>query len=407
MVQPTLPPELISEILKVIPGSDRPFLPWSSLATCCLVSKDFLPLARAELWATVWWFTKPIRPRRPPVTTISEDTLADVLQDRQQRQFQALQGNPERFGTLVYDVTIHTNRHESDANVALIDLTRRLCPNITKLTAGSYDGDSAEAEETIARFGGSLSFLSYLAYAWGPSSSTMLHSLSALRHLDLRGIAPPAAAAAESIHLPSYRLHTLQIACECSRDAFQLITHSSTHSLSTVKIAAHHDAEGRSWDFSPFPALSSLVIRMDSRSPKSPQVDNYSLIMDAISSTRALRSLALGQKSFGFQPLRPRLQVKADFLLRLPPTIQTLFLYEVDLVDNQLVEALENPAMLPALQHIAVPHLVPIAEEGAGTPVRRYREMIGEARMAIEKACATRSVSVEWIASRGVGGRGP
>jgi len=95
MVQPQLPPEIVSTILKLL-SEDKRFerRDRRTLAACCLVDKSFLHLARAELYGSLTFHIWNPR-RQDKVQTFTEKTLRQYLDHASYRLRETLIYRPE------------------------------------------------------------------------------------------------------------------------------------------------------------------------------------------------------------------------------------------------------------------------------------------------------------------------
>jgi len=292
MIRPTLPPELISEVLQHFSRQhSRDSGPVPTLLSCCLVSKYFLPFARARLYKRVL-FTVEVEDQAA-ASEVKEAIISAFLDAPSSLLLNTLQVRSE-LGADVESAQIHLNSTATRAGKAtayILDTIQELCPRISALTLEDQYKDDDDIDQAIARFGSQLRSLSYCTARYlGPSGLQMLEKLSGLE--DLTGVCEDGSAFASSTY-PIFQLTNFEPHLEIDPLFAYFLLHRSHATLTSLELCISGEmAWEASWDLSPFVALGSLALHISGGWPVCWQGGRVGA-MPSIKSCIALRRLKL------------------------------------------------------------------------------------------------------------------
>lgn len=298
----------------------------STLRACCLVSKSFLPPARAKLYSSVLFTVvdgegaESVKVLKASIFTFFDTPSSHLLNTMFLR--------PE-LGAHVERAQIHINSRATRAGrvaAEVLGVIHRNCPRLSALIVEDQYDDNDDIDKAIARFGCQLRSLSNCSgRSLGQSGMDFLGRLSELKCLE--GVAGVELNLIPSSR-PPFQLASFKSALEIDPHSLQFILHNSHTTLTSLELSTSPGMEEEGWDLSSFVALKSLALQISGGWPVCWYGGNTGEI-PTIKSCRALRQLKLwaydlmGMSAF---PDSPPVDQGERFLHHLPPTLTTLAL---------------------------------------------------------------------------------
>lgn len=398
MPQPSLPAEIVGAILGLLWDTDL----WSqeenprtghdrAVARCCLASKAFLPIARAELYRDACLeFSNTNTPAAITSLTLSSHNLIETLAGK------------AGFGALVRQITVlcraegevsaieDTIAKALDACTNLKSL-RLLPPRLTQREEEEQEEQDGSAEEeltvigaldrAIARRGHKLQFLGLVGHEWsGGRLGWVLEHLPALRRIQLD---PGRLYSLADGTVVPYELDYFSTEDAVSSELLKDVLASSHSSLTGLGLEG--PIIGDTFNFAPFQALQHLSIYMIWRI-----IDStfFEKLLAAIGRCPALEDLIMydspldGGPTFDLDDTDP--------LRNLPPTLVRLRgTSRLTLSTSYLLGALNSKEVPPRLAFIELSTQY-VNEDGELAP-RPASEL-----MAISVLGEARGLEVSW-----------
>ncbi|ORY78488.1 hypothetical protein BCR35DRAFT_352982 [Leucosporidium creatinivorum] len=398
MAQSTLPSEIISEILKLVAlNRVRGWRDNRSLYACCLVSKSFLPLARAELYRSLTFSTSGTR-IKDDITSLTEKTLRRLLDYTSFRLRDTLLYRLE-LGVHVEEVRLMMSwldgpRLGDQIGAQLLDELRGRCPHLRELCLSPPFSKSDQTDKALARYGSQLRVLEYEeGRTW---TKEWFNTLCALPKLEKLYHVTYGTLPNEQVAPPPIQLTSFYGCDELDQNFVLHLLHNSHASLTSLNISSM-STDGKAWDLSPFVALQSLELLMGFAQAVDAGDERNKGVLFTIGTCPHLVTLRF--TSWGDAPKVWELDDEIPFLHLLPSTLRTLDLGGVQVSNRHLLGPLADSTILPSLHTLVLGDSTQLGDmreddedEDSWISVRREKTVMHQ----IERACEARSILLEW-----------
>lgn len=356
MTLPSIPPEITGIILShLYSASVEPATAHKRLATCCLVSKAILPLARAELYCSLH------------LHCTSRNTL-NPFEAQSARILRTLAEYPH-ISALVRH--LHVSATEAAEAFYTEDVTQTLlgaCTNMDKLSISLPDQESRMSDSVKQRFLGVASRLTELGVygaQWNQDFAELLPAFRALSVLTLGPDLPPAFPTT-----PTFQLGCLSVSLRAEKPQIDILLQllSSSHaSLSKLYLSVQGILSAEvPLDLSPFIALRHLNVQTDCDAHDVRSLARIKAFIKNLP-TRLDHLVTVFGSAYSAPP-----DLDSINFLRILPPFKTLNLASTPLSTAYILRVLSDPHSLPSTTGLDLDPRLWDSERGRY--VRRPRE---------------------------------